>query len=71
MTSSPESTTMPAKPARPAPEIGATVRTPSGAFAEVIATFPEEGEALVQWSSGDRARFRYAHLRPLPGSDPC
>lgn len=66
---SPESTAMPAKPQRPAPDIGATVRTPSGAFAEVIATFPEEGEALVEWSSGDRARFRFGHLRPLPGAD--
>lgn len=66
---SPASSTMHApKSQLRAPEIGQTVRTPSGAFAEVIATFPEEGEALVQWSSGDRARFRFAHLRPLPGT---
>lgn len=68
MTCSPASTAMPAKPQRPAPDTGATVRTPTGAFAEVIATFPEEGEALVEWANGERARFRFAHLRPLPGA---
>jgi len=43
------------------------VRTPSGAIAMVIEVFPKDGEALVQWPNADRARFKFAHLRPLPG----
>ena len=42
---------------------GDVVRTPSGAHAEVLASYPAVGEALVQWTSGDRARFRFAHLQ--------
>jgi len=39
------------------------VRTPSGAVASVVATYPDVGEALVQWSNGARARFRISQLR--------
>lgn len=44
-----------------------TVRTPSGALAEVVAVYHEEGEALVRWVSGalvgQTARFRIKLLR--------
>jgi hypothetical protein len=44
---------------------GDAVRTPSGSIAEVIAHNADVDEALVQWSSGDRARFRISHLRRM------
>lgn len=47
---------------------GADVVTPSGAIAEVLVVYPDLGEALVQWTSGDRARFRFSHLRRPPGA---
>jgi hypothetical protein len=46
--------------------VGDGVRTPSGAVAEVIAIYPSEDEALVQWTTGDRARFKLGLLRALP-----
>lgn len=45
---------------------GDQVRTPSGAVADVVAIYPSVGEALVQWSSGDRARFLLGVLRKWP-----
>ena len=45
---------------------GDMVVTPSGAHAEVLAAYPGAGEALVQWSSGDRARLRFGLLRAAP-----
>jgi hypothetical protein len=54
------------KHASPPPvEPGDQVQTPSGMVAEVIVVYPDVGEALVQWSSGDRARFRFTLLRPF------
>ena len=43
-----------------------TVRTPSGAFARVVAIFPLSQEALVEWPNGECARFRLKLLRPCP-----
>ena len=42
---------------------GDQVWTPTGAVATVLAIYPDVGEALVQWSNGDRARFRTGHLK--------
>lgn len=36
------------------------VKTPSGRQAEVVAIYPEVREVLVQWSTGERARFKFA-----------
>jgi len=49
-------------------EVGQMVQTPAGSFAELVAIYEDVGEALVQWSSGDRARFRLSQLRAVPGS---
>jgi hypothetical protein len=45
------------------------VRTPSGAFAVIVRDHPEQGEATVQWGNGEVGRFRYSHLRAMPGAD--
>lgn len=37
--------------------------TPSGAVAEVVNVYRDTGEALVEWTSGDRARFKLGLLR--------
>lgn len=58
---------MPSHPPPPRLEPGAKVRTPSGRFAEIIAVYHEEGEALVKWQDGQVARFRVTLLRGLPG----
>jgi hypothetical protein len=47
-------------------EPGDEVVTPSGAIAGVVAVYPDVGEVLVQWTSGDRARFKLTHLRKPP-----
>lgn len=47
-------------------EPGDQAKTPSGAIAEVVAVYPNEGEALVQWTNGDRARFRFGYLKKWP-----
>lgn len=48
------------------------VRTPTGAVATVMAVYPDVDEVLVQWSSGDRARFKAGHLQlyPPPPDEP-
>lgn len=45
--------------------VGDMVRTPTSGAAEVIAVYldAEHPEALVQWTSGDRARFRLSLLK--------
>lgn len=53
-----------ASPSSEIPKPGDQVRTPSGAQAEVVVAYPEIGEVLVQWTTGDRARFRLVNLRP-------
>jgi hypothetical protein len=45
------------------------VRTPTGAIAKIIAAYAHLGEALVIWPNGETARFRFSHLRALPGAD--
>ncbi len=53
-------------------EVGRMVRTPAGNFAAVVGIFAvldgkqEHIEVLVQYPEGERARFRAAHLRPMP-----
>ena len=42
------------------------VITPSGSVAAVIGIYPEVDEVLVQWSSGDRARFKLGLVRLVP-----
>lgn len=44
------------------------MQTPSGSVAEVIQLYPDVDEALVQWTSGDRARFRIGVLRKWPAT---
>jgi len=47
-----------------APDIGATVRTPTGRPAIVIEIHATEREATVQWiEDGERARFKWGVLR--------
>jgi hypothetical protein len=41
------------------------VRTPSGSVAEVLAYYSDVDEVLVQWTSGDRARFKTSQLRKV------
>jgi hypothetical protein len=41
------------------------VLTPSGRVAEVVNVYPDVDEALVQWTSGDRARFKLGQLRKI------
>jgi len=54
----------PARYAHNAPEVGSTVRTPSGRPAIVIEIHRQEREATVQWlEDGERARFRWGVLR--------
>lgn len=43
------------------------MRTPSGAIARIIATYPNVGECLVLWPNGEQARFRSTLLKPMPG----
>lgn len=46
------------------PEMGSTVRTPSGRIAIVVALHEAEREATVQWfDDGERARFRWEVLK--------
>jgi hypothetical protein len=45
------------------------VQTPSGSVADVVAVYDEVDEALVQWTSGDRARFKLSLLRLRPKVD--
>lgn len=53
-----------------APEIGSTVRTPSGRVAVVLALNDADREAEVQFLKGaDRARFRWSHLKPAGGPE--
>lgn len=47
-----------------APEVGSTVKTPSGRPAIVIEIHATEREATVQWiEDGERARFKWGVLR--------
>lgn len=52
------------RPAQLAPDD--TVITPSGRCAIVIDVYRDIGEVLVQWPDGERARFRYHHLKAAP-----
>jgi hypothetical protein len=46
------------------PEVGSTVKTPSGRPAIVIELHLPEREATVQWiEDGERARFKWGVLR--------
>lgn len=55
-----------------APEMGSTVRTPSGRIAIVVAVHEAEREATVQRvDDGEQARFRWSHLKPAGGPDAC
>ena len=52
------------RPHPPAPEVGSTVKTPSGRPAIVIELHLPEREATVQWiEDGERARFKWGVLR--------
>jgi hypothetical protein len=51
------------KPQQPPLKPGDAVRTPSGSVAELVAVYPEINEGLVQWTSGDRARFKLGLLQ--------
>lgn len=54
-------------PTSPQPfEPGRSVTTPSGASARIVEVYPAEGEVLVQWPNGDRARFRTKHVKGQP-----
>jgi preprotein translocase subunit YajC len=44
---------------------GDSVITPSGSRADVVNVYAD-GEALVQWTSGDRARFKVGLLKRVP-----
>jgi hypothetical protein len=55
---------------RPQFEPGQMVKTPSGSHAELVAIYQDVGEALVQWSNGERGRFRLGVLRPVPETKP-
>lgn len=61
MTYSPESSDAPLLRV----ERGDSVRTPSGAIAEILDVYPMDGEALVVWPDGSEARFRLKKLRAL------
>jgi hypothetical protein len=45
--------------------VGDTVVTPTGAHAEVMNIYPKEREALVVWTTGDRARFKLSRLKKV------
>ena len=50
-------------------EVGKYVRTPSGAIVKLLELYAmSDGavEALVEYASRERARFRVKHIRPLP-----
>jgi hypothetical protein len=47
-------------------EEGMNVRTPSGAVAELLKIYADVDEGLVQWSNGDRARFKLNLLQAVP-----
>lgn len=52
------------------PEMGATVRTPSGRIALVVALHDREREATVQRiDDAEEARFRWSQLKPAGGPD--
>ncbi len=55
-----------------APEMGATVRTPSGRLAIVVAIHEAEREATVQRiDDAEQVRFRWTLLRPAGGTEAC
>ena len=52
--------------------MGATVHTPSGRIAIVVAIHEAEREATVQRiDDGEQVRFRWSLLRPAGGPDAC
>jgi hypothetical protein len=53
-------------PSTPALEVGKMVQTPSGSQAELVAIYADVNEGLVQWTTGDRARFKLGLLRAVP-----
>jgi hypothetical protein len=66
MSSQSNESSMPAETSRPQFEVGQQVQTPSGSVAELIAIYPLVNEGLVQWSTGDRTRFKLGLLRRVP-----
>lgn len=55
-----------------APDMGSTVRTPSGRIAIVVAVHEIDREATVQRvDDGEQARFRWSHLKPAGGPAEC
>jgi hypothetical protein len=50
-------------------EEGMDVRTPSGAVAQLLKIYADVDEGLVQWSNGDRARFKLNLLQAVPPRD--
>lgn len=55
--------------ARPPFKLGDGVRTPSGAFATIVAIYHlrTDAEADVVYADGQEVRFRLSVLKPLPG----
>lgn len=47
----------------------ATVTTPSGRSARIVALHPIQGEATVQWQDNERGRFKVMNLRPAKEGD--
>jgi hypothetical protein len=47
------------------PEPNDLVRTPSGSRARVLEVYADLAEALVEWETGERARFRLSLLTTI------